>query len=226
MAVVLDLMVSILAGVSILFAFYFAWKAYSAYSKTSHETYGVGQQRARQTMQVNVVWGIMLLLIGLILWGVSGLSLGPVEADQPTVLATDMPALETTPGTVGPTAVTTTMPTTPTNTPTLAPLPTMDLGTTPVPTAVSEPPTLTPPPEPSPTTTTAVQTAVVSSGVGVWLRGTPSTGGEQLSWLLDGTVVTVLPGRQQADDFEWQQVRTAEGVEGWVAVDFIVYNEN
>jgi hypothetical protein len=33
-----------------------------------------------------------------------------------------------------------------------------------------------------------------------------------------------MPGLQQADDFEWQQVRTAEGIEGWVATDFIVYN--
>ncbi|MBX7253849.1 MAG: SH3 domain-containing protein, partial [Candidatus Promineofilum sp.] len=71
------------------------------------------------------------------------------------------------------------------------------------------------------TATTPVQTATVSSGVGVWLRGAPSTTGEQLEWLLDGTVVTLLPGQQTADDLLWQQVRTEAGVEGWVARDFL-----
>ena len=228
MAVVLDLLVSILAGVSILFTCYFAWKAFAAYSKTSHETYSVGQQRARVSMQVNIVWSLVLLLVSLILLGVSGLSFGSAEADQPAVLATEVPVLVNTPETEATTAVLPTIPTTPTATPTLAPLSTIDLGTTPVPTAVSAPPTLTPIVQPTVTATTATTapaTAVVSSGVGVWLRDSPSTAGEQLEWLLEGTVMTLLAGRQQADEFEWQQVRTAAGVEGWVAVDFIVINE-
>ena len=69
------------------------------------------------------------------------------------------------------------------------------------------------------------QTATVSSGVGVWLRGAPSTTGEQLEWLLDGTLVTLLPGQQTADDLLWQQVRTEAGVEGWVARDFLAISE-
>jgi hypothetical protein len=77
----------------------------------------------------------------------------------------------------------------------------------------------------APTATTAPQTATVSSGVGVWLRGAPSTTGEQLEWLLDGTVVTLLAGQQTADDLLWQQVRTATGVEGWVARDFLAVSE-
>ena len=32
--------------------------------------------------------------------------------------------------------------------------------------------------------------------------------GEQLEWLLDGTLVTLLPGQQTSDDLLWQQVRT------------------
>jgi SH3-like domain-containing protein len=66
---------------------------------------------------------------------------------------------------------------------------------------------------------------VVTSEVGVWLRGTPSTEGEQLEWVLGGTILTVLPGQQTADDFDWQQVRTPAGNEGWVAVDFIQIDE-
>ena len=222
MAIVLDLLVSILAGVSILFTFYFAWKAFSAYSKTSRETYNVGQQQAYKAMQVNIVWSLLLLVISLILLGVWGLSFGSVEADQPLILATNTPMLENTPEAEVTTAV---FPTLPAATATLAPLPTMDLGQTAVPTAVSAPPTLTPFVQPSPTATMAPATAVVSSGVGVWLRATPGTTGEQLQWLLDGTVVTVLAGQQQADDFEWQQVRAADGTEGWVAIEFIIYNQ-
>jgi hypothetical protein len=36
-------------------------------------------------------------------------------------------------------------------------------------------------------------------------------------------VLTVLAGREVVDGFEWQQVRTPAGNEGWVAVEFIVY---
>ena len=61
----------------------------------------------------------------------------------------------------------------------------------------------------------------VSSGVGVWLRGAPSTTGEQLEWLLDGTLVTLLGQQETADDLLWEQVRTEGGVEGWVASDFL-----
>jgi hypothetical protein len=58
------------------------------------------------------------------------------------------------------------------------------------------------------------------------LRGTPSTSGEQLEWLLDGTVVTLLAGRETADELNWQQVRTEAGVEGWVASDFLTVNQS
>jgi hypothetical protein len=221
LAVVLDLLVSILTGVSLLFMLYFAWKAFTAYSRTSNETYGVGQQRAKQSMQVNAVWSLLLLVIALILWGVSGLGLGPAEAEilppVATTPASDAPATEPT------TAVNPL--TTNTPTPTLAPLVTIASDVTITTTDVAAPATLTPAPlGPSPTPINSPQTAVVSSGVGVWLRAQPSTTGEQLEWLLDGTVVTVLPEIQQADEFEWQQVRTLGDQVGWVATDFIVYN--
>ena len=225
MLVVLDLFISIAASVSILFALYFAWKAFTSYSRTSRETYGVGQQRARVSMQVNVVWSFMLLIAGLVLFGVSDLSFGAMAAEPLAIPETGTPSIVNTPDVAATTAVTVTIPTTPTNTPTLSPLATVDLGTTPVPTVVSAPATLTPIIQPSATATTAAATAVVSSGVGVWLRSVPSTTGEQLSWLLDGTILIVLAGQQQADEYEWQQVRTVDGIEGWVAVDFIIYNE-
>jgi hypothetical protein len=46
-----------------------------------------------------------------------------------------------------------------------------------------------------------------------------------LEWLLEGTVLIILPGRETADEFEWQQVQTEEGLIGWVATEFIVINE-
>lgn len=222
MAVFLDLAISILAGVSILFTFYFAWKAFTAYSRTSSETYGVGQQRARIATQINIVWSIVLLIVSLILLGVSGLNFGAAEA-EPLLPGTDTPPAVDTPAATATTAVEPIV--TATTTPTLAPLATVEIIETPVATTVAAPPTSTAVPVAPTVTPTAVPaTAVVSSGVGVWLRSAPGTGSDQLEWLLDGTVVTVLSGLQQADDFEWQQVRTAGNVEGWVATDFIVYN--
>ena len=221
--IVLEVVLSILASTSILFALYFLGRAYSSRSHSSRAVYGVEQQRARQLMQVNLIWGITLLVIGLIFWGVSGLSFGPVEAEslaeptpQPTnPLATAVATqpLESTPLIQA--------------TETLAPLATIALSATPT-TEIAAPatptPLIAPTTAPVVTDTPAQNTAVVNSGVGVWLRSIPSTEGEQLEWVLDGTILLLLPGKQTADEFEWQQVRTPTGLEGWVAVDFIIYN--
>ena len=87
------------------------------------------------------------------------------------------------------------------------------------------PPTDEPTSAPTNTPEPASNTAVVSSGVGVWLRGTPSTTGEQLEWLLDGTVLTLLTGQETADGLVWQQVQTDTDLTGWVAADFILISE-
>jgi len=87
------------------------------------------------------------------------------------------------------------------------------------------PATAAPTDAPTNTPEPVVDTAVVSSGVGVWLRSAPSTSGEQLEWLLDGTILTLLEGQQTADELLWQQVQTASGITGWVAADFIIVSE-
>jgi hypothetical protein len=89
----------------------------------------------------------------------------------------------------------------------------------------TNPPTDEPSPAPTNTPEPVVNTAIVSSGVGVWLRGTPGTTGEQLEWLLDGTVLTLLDGQETADDLLWRQVQTETGLTGWVAADFILLSE-
>jgi SH3-like domain-containing protein len=67
-----------------------------------------------------------------------------------------------------------------------------------------------------------VATALVNSPNGLWLRESPG-GTQEVELIPDGSVLILLPGREVANDSEWQQVRTQAGNEGWVAVDFIIY---
>ena len=208
---VINIVIPLLAGISIVLALFFIMRALQQRSELARAAYSVGRQEARQAMQVDVVRGIAAFLVGLILLGVFGLSPRPVESALPP---TDVaPATEPAGASDATNTPTATVEIVPTDAPTIEPSPTM-----PVATATELPlPTDTPVPEPG--------TATVSSGVGVWLRAAPGTNTEQLEWLLDGTVVTVLEGYETADDLEWQQVQTPAGSVGWVAVPFIVYNE-
>ena len=208
---VINIVIPLLAGISIVLALFFILRALQQRSELARAAYSVGRQEARQAMQVDVARGIAAFLVGLILWGVFGLSPRPVESALPP---TDLTPATSPAGAINATNTpTATVEVAPTDTPTLEPSPTVPEATvteTPLPTD-------TPAPEPS--------TATVSSGVGVWLRAAPGTNTEQLEWLLDGTVVTLLEGYETADDLEWQQVQTPTGSVGWVAVPFIVYNE-
>lgn len=205
MTTVLNIVLLSLAALSILGGLYFVAKGLGARSSIHRQAYSVGQVEARRTSMLNWLRAGFLLVIGLIFLGI--FAVRPLLSDR---------AAEPTPA-----------PTLPAATP--APQVTADATTpaddTPAAPAVASPTILPASPTPqatvAPTATTAPQTATVSSGVGVWLRGAPSTTGEQLEWLLDGTVVTLLPGQQTADDLVWQQVRTEAGIEGWVALDFL-----
>ena len=213
MTAVLNYIILAFMVLSIVAALYFVWRGLRARSLSAKETYGVGQVEAARSMKIDIARGIGLVFLSLILLGVYGLSSRPTEAiGEPTPLP---------PTTVldGSTAVPDTA--VPTPTATLIVIPTPVSATI----APTEAPTVTPTPEPTEVPPTpAPATAVVTSEVGVWLRGTPSTTGEQIEWVLNGTILTVLPGQQTADDFDWQQVRTPTGNEGWVAVDFIQIN--
>ncbi len=105
----------------------------------------------------------------------------------------------------------------PTTTPSVAVTVITPAEGTPIATTSAPIPTETPLPAP----TDAANIAIVSSGVGVWLRDAPTTNSEQLEWLLEGVVLTLLDGQQTADGFDWQEVRTAAGVDGWVAAEYI-----
>lgn len=203
MTAVLNIVFLSLAGLSLLIALYYGVKALGARSNVHRQAYTVGQVEAKRASQVNWIRAAFALIIGLIFLGIfavrplisRGIS-NAAPTPNPTVVETS-PAQAT-----------------PTDTaPVVAP--------TTAATATNPPASPSPEATAAPTATTAPVTATVSSGVGVWLRGAPGTSGEQLEWLLDGTVVTLLAGQETVDNLLWQQVRTEENVEGWVARDFL-----
>lgn len=200
-SVVLNVVLLSLAGLCLLAGMAFVFKGLGARSRITRQAYSVGQVEAKRTSQVHWIRAAFFFLVGLLFL--------VIFAIRP-LFSPDEVAPEPTP-TVAPTAAPTA--TIPMVLPTNPPAPT------------SPPVTPTAAATAAPTATTAPVTAAVSSGVGVWLRGAPSTSGEQLEWLLDGTIVTILAGQETADDLLWQQVRTETGVEGWVASDFLTINQ-
>lgn len=202
-----------LAILSALVALYYLVLGAGTRRRINRQAYRVGQQEVRRAMQMNFLRAIAAVLVGLVMlvaWGVS-LSVAELRSTPtptPTAMATAIYGTPTQPATLVPTETLVVTAVSPTHTP--------------APTTPAATPTVTL--EPSPTSTLVPLTAIVASGVGVWLRSTPGTAGEQLEWILDGTLLVLLPGREFADDFEWQQVRTPSGNEGWVAVPFIRYN--
>lgn len=205
----LDLLIPIFAAISLLVAVWFALRALQFRYQSSHAPYGVAQVEARKAMQIDLVRSFAAVIIGLIFFGVAGLTARPAD-DTAAVDPTQTPA-----------AV---------QTETSAPAPTDTLQptqTTPVEAPTTEPtatsPVIPPTPLPQPTVTSSAEplTATVSAAAGVWLRATPSTDGDQLEWLLDGTVLELMAGTESVEELDWQQVRTLEGVEGWVAAPYI-----
>ncbi len=216
-AVLINLLLPLLAIVTLLAAFFYLLKALAQRQRINRQVYSVAQVETRRAMKIGFLRAIVVALVAAMLlfaWGVlRAIGTWPL-LPEPTPTLTLLPTSSSTP-TVAPDV-------------TPAPIETISLPLTPAAaeTAVATPtatatatatatPTITPTPQPA--------TAVVSSGVGVWLRAAPSTDGEQLEWLLDDTILTLLPGYETGSDFDWQQVRAPSGKEGWVAVPFIRY---
>ena len=211
---VLSLIIPLFGAIGILTAIFFALRALSSRFQVSKEAYGVGQLETRRSMQKDLIWAAMALVVGLIFLGVYALlSKGAAEVDpEPT----PVPEMTAEPGETEPAAAQETAVPQATNSPTPVPFPESQVTVLPtIPPAPSPTPIPTSTPEPEPVT------AVVASGVGVYLRQEPSTTAPDLEWLLDGVQLVVLPGRTDADGYTWVLVRTPEGNEGWVATDFI-----
>jgi hypothetical protein len=76
--------------------------------------------------------------------------------------------------------------------------------------------------EPTATATPVICRAIVegTSGNGLTLRDVP--GGEEITILPDGSVLTVLEDDPvESGGFNWRKVRLVGGDEGWVAEDFL-----
>lgn len=216
MQAVLSVIIPLLGAIGILVAIFFGLRALSTRLQASKQAYGVGQLESKRSMQKDLIWAVMALIVGLIFLGVYALL---PDGNEGTASEPDMtPApemtvesIETELAPVNETAVPEA-----TNSPTPVPFPESQVTVLPTnppapsPTAI---PTSTPEPE--------LQTAVVASGVGVYLRQDPSTTAPDIEWLLDGTELVVLPGQTEADGYTWVLVRTSSGTEGWVATDFI-----
>ena len=203
---VLNIVLLSLAVLLLLAALYFASKALGARSNVHRQAYNVGQVEAKRISQVYWIRAAFSLIIGLIFLGIFAVrplfSGAGATAPEPTQT---IPAVESSP------------------TDAVATQPPVQVTAEPTPT--SPPSSPTPEATAEPTATTTPVTATVSSGVGVWLRGAPGTSGEQLEWLLDGTIVTLMAGQETADGLLWQQVHTEGDVEGWVARDFLSVTE-
>lgn len=211
MTAVLNIVFAAIAGVAILGALYYGGRAVIRRGQSNPTAYNVGKLESRRSVQIDLIRALAAIVIALIFLGAFGLTPRPVE---PLISPTEPVLLEAT-------DIPTELPAT--TLPTELPAPEQ---VTPTP-AQPEPTETSPTEEPTPTASpeSVVDTAVVSSGVGVWLRANPSTAGEQLEWLLDGTLLTMLDGEETADGLQWQQVQTETGLVGWVAADFIVVSE-
>ena len=219
MTAVLNIVFAGLAGLAILAALYYGGRAIVRRGQSTESSYNVGKLEARRSVQIDLIRALASIVAALIFLGAFGLTPRPVEPlfspTEPVVLeATDSPTDEPTVMTTSPD-----LPTTASATPTIEANVVTETAVPP------NPPTDEPTSAPTNTPEPASNTAVVSSGVGVWLRGTPSTTGEQLEWLLDGTVLTLLTGQETADGLVWQQVQTDTDLTGWVAADFILISE-
>jgi hypothetical protein len=118
--------------------------------------------------------------------------------------------------TITSTATATNMPTA-TNTPTSTPSHT--------PTSTASPtPTDTPTPTVTPTPIEGTTAIITTQGNPIPVRRSP--GGQQiLAQLQNGTVVIVQDGRANQGGLLWREIRTVEGILGWVLEDFLAFAE-
>jgi hypothetical protein len=92
------------------------------------------------------------------------------------------------------------------------------------PTTIATPtPTQTPSPTITPTPLTG-ETAIISSGGStVWITRSP--GGQNLTLVRDGDTVLILSGHANQAGLLWREVRTVNGILGWVQETYLEYPE-
>jgi hypothetical protein len=78
----------------------------------------------------------------------------------------------------------------------------------------------------TPASTLQAKTALVNSFNGLWLRSEPDPEGESLELIPNETVLIVLQEEEPGGQPEWQRVRSPSGLEGWVFIEFIIYQQD
>jgi hypothetical protein len=82
-------------------------------------------------------------------------------------------------------------------------------------------PTVTPAPSPTPTPAQAFYTVVNTGAQGLFLRADHNANAEILDTLPDGTRVEQVGEDVPGPNYVWRYVRAPNGLEGWVAVDWL-----
>ncbi len=169
---------------------------------------GKRPRRQRRDHQEPVPWlwlglgGVVTLLaIGAAIFIANSLllrpALNPASLPEPTIVRLTAPPIPTT-------AATRPFPT-PTTIPTFTPVPTPDLAR-----------------PPAEVTIGYYAQVVETGGVGVTVRGGPSTSNVRITVASEGIILYVLDGPVQGDNLLWWQVRLSDGTEGWVASDYLI----
>ena len=60
-----------------------------------------------------------------------------------------------------------------------------------------------------------------TAGVGVTVRGGPSTNNAAITIAQEGAIVFVLAGPEQGNELLWWNIRLEDGTEGWAAADYL-----
>ncbi|WP_420627348.1 hypothetical protein [Candidatus Leptofilum sp.] len=92
--------------------------------------------------------------------------------------------------------------------------------TAPTATATSTPlPTTTPTPTITPTPIEGITATISTNGSTLWVRRSP--GGQQLVIVQDNDVVILENGRANQGGILWREIRTVNGILGWVQTEFL-----
>jgi len=90
-------------------------------------------------------------------------------------------------------------------------------------TAATPTPTETPTPTTTPTPISGETAKVSSGGSTIWIVRSP--GGQNLILVRDGDTLLILPGHANQAGLLWREVRTVDGILGWIQEIFLEYPE-
>jgi hypothetical protein len=186
-----------------------------ARTSMTSRAYGVQRQEKRKEMLISLSRAAFLFIVALIVITIYGLLSGDAEKTTgstpvPEVTAPpSVPAVET-------------KSVTPTGRPTVV----IETETPPITQDQIQQVTSTPEPALISTIASQANTAVVNSVNGLWLRSDPDPEGEQIELIPNETLLIVLRGSEPAGQPEWQLVRAPSGSEGWVFIEYLVYQSD